>query len=86
MLFRSWFPSHDIKIISKFIQARELDLLQEGDIVLSGYRLQKDCLILNEQQTKRFSISAKPASYYEHSDATCPKEKFADVSYTLEII
>ena len=61
------------KIISKFIQAKELDLLQEGDIVLSGYRLQKDCLVLNEQQTKRFSISAKPASYYEHSDATCPK-------------
>lgn len=60
-------------ITNKFIRAQDLDLLQEGDIILSGYRLLDNKLVLNEQQTKRFSISTKPTSYNEHPNGTCPR-------------
>lgn len=54
------------KILSKFIKAKDLDLLQEGDIVLSGFKIFENKLIMNEQQTKRFDISTKTTSYFEH--------------------
>lgn len=60
------------KIVNKFIRAKDLDLLQEGDVILSGYRILNDRLVLNEQQTKRFKISTKTASYNEHRFGTCP--------------
>ena len=60
------------KIINKFIRAKDLDLLQEGDVILSGFRELQGRLVLNEQQTKRFCVSTKATEYYEHSPGTCP--------------
>lgn len=61
------------KIINKFMSAKDIDLLTEGDIIMSGYKIHQNKLVINEQQTKRFHISTKPSSYYEHSDSACPK-------------
>lgn len=60
------------KILSKFIRAKDLDLLQEGDVILSGFRELQGRLVLNEQQTKRFLVSTKTTEYYEHPPGTCP--------------
>lgn len=60
------------KIINKFIRAKDLDLLQEGDVILSGFRELQGRLVLNEQQTKRFCVSTRATEYYEHPPGTCP--------------
>lgn len=60
------------KITNKFMNAKDIDLLKEGDIVLSGYRLVNGQLVINEQQTKQFNISTKTTTYYEHPSSTCP--------------
>lgn len=60
------------KIVNKFMSAKDIDVLKEGDIVLSGYRIVNEQLVINEQQTKKFNIGTKTTTYYEHPLETCP--------------
>lgn len=61
------------KILSKFISAKQLSLLQEGSLVFSGFHEVSGKTIVQEKYPSSFDISTKTTEYYLHKPGTCPK-------------
>lgn len=66
------------KILSKFLNAKDIDLLIEGKLVLSGFKVNGERLMMTEQVTSTFEISTKPSTYYEHLPGQCPKSEICE--------
>lgn len=80
------------KILSKFIDAKDLDFLEEGELVMAGFSMHKGRTITSERHTPKFYFCSKTTQYYLHSPGTCPSGdvcnhaiKIADsVNYDLD--
>jgi V8-like Glu-specific endopeptidase len=61
------------KILSKFLDAKSLDLLKEGELTFSGFYEINGKTIVQEMYPNSFSVSTKNTEYYLHKPGTCPK-------------
>lgn len=61
------------KILSKFINSQDIDLLKEGDLTFSGFYEINGKTIVQEKYPSSFSVSCKTTEYYLHKPGTCPK-------------
>nr|ASG92545.1 putative non-structural protein [Picornavirales Q_sR_OV_023] len=61
------------KIISKFLNSNDIDLLKEGDLTFSGFYEINNKTIVQEKYPSSFSVSTKTTEYYLHKPGTCPK-------------
>lgn len=62
------------KILSKFIGAEHLSLLNEGDLTFSGFYEVNGKTIVQEKYPSSFAVSTKTTEYYLHGPGTCPKD------------
>lgn len=63
------------KILSKFLDAKDLDLLKEGELIFSGFYEINKKTIVQEKYPSWFTVSTKKTAYYLHSNGQCPKDK-----------
>lgn len=61
------------KILSKFLNANDIDKLMEGSLTFSGFHQVNGKSIVQEKYTDHFSVTTKNTSYYLHEPNTCPK-------------
>jgi V8-like Glu-specific endopeptidase len=62
------------KILSKFIDASNLGLLEEGDLTFSGFYEVRGKTIVQEKYPSSFSVSTKTTEYFLHKPGTCPQD------------
>jgi V8-like Glu-specific endopeptidase len=67
------------KILSKFIDAKNIDLLKEGDLTFSGFYEIGGKTIVQEKYPSSFTVSTKTTQYYLHKTNECPKNPNACV-------
>lgn len=60
------------KIISKFLDAEDIDLLKEGDMVFSGFYNPKGITIVQEKYPTDFDVFTKSIDYDQHDVLHCP--------------
>jgi V8-like Glu-specific endopeptidase len=61
------------KILSKFLDAKSIDLLKEGDLTFSGFCEVAGRTIVQEMYPNSFSVSSKNTEYFLHKRGECPK-------------
>jgi len=62
------------KIISKFIRAEDVELLEEGDLVFSGFYEKEGKTVIQEKYPNFFQVNRRKSdTYYMHKPGTCPK-------------
>lgn len=71
-------------ILSKFINASDVDKIKEGKMVFSGFTDVNNLTIVHEKFPSAFSISTKQLDYLLHSPGTCPKST-GDCTCTITI-
>jgi hypothetical protein len=71
--FPACVPSRP-RILSKFLDANSISLLDEGDLTFSGFYEINGKTIVQEKYPRSFSVSTKNTEYYLHSPGTCPKD------------
>jgi len=62
------------KILSKFLSATDIDLLQEGDMTFSGFYEVNGKTIVQEKYPSSFAVSTRATEYFLHPPGTCPKD------------
>jgi len=69
--FPSCVPNRP-KILSKFINASDIDMLKEGDLVFSGFNQVNGTTIVQESHPNSFQVSVKETEYLRHASGKCP--------------
>lgn len=62
------------RILSKFLNAGDIDLLKEGDLTFSGFYQHGNKTIVQEKYPQSFTVSTKTTEYFLHAPGTCPKD------------
>lgn len=60
------------KILSKFVGAKDIGLLDEGSLTFSGFYEVNGKTIVQEKYPSSFAVSTKATEYYLHKPGTCP--------------
>ena len=61
------------RILSKFLDAKHIDALMEGQMTFSGFYEVNGKTIVQEKYPNKFAVTSKNTEYYLHSPGTCPK-------------
>jgi len=61
------------RILSKFLNADDIDLLKEGDLTFSGFYQVGQKTIVQEKYPSSFHVSTKATEYHLHPRGSCPK-------------
>jgi hypothetical protein len=60
------------RVINKFINSSDIDLLKEGSLVFSGFYELNGKTIVTERYPSSFDVSIKSTSYSRHETGKCP--------------